>query len=50
MGLIGVSVLLHADTVWIDVRSSFERSIDKIEGDVHILHEEIVQEGGNCKI
>ena len=38
------SSLSNADTVWIDVRSVAEHSIDNIEGDVRIYHGDIVQE------
>ena len=41
---IGISSLSKADTTWIDVRSSIEHSIDKIDGDVRISHGDIVQE------
>jgi len=34
----------NADTVWIDVRSLIEHSIDNIEGDIRISHTDIVQE------
>jgi len=35
--------LSFAETVWIDVRSSVEHSINNIEGDVRISHGDIVQ-------
>jgi phage shock protein E len=38
------SSLSNADTVWIDVRSVVEHSIDNIEGDVRISDGDIVQE------
>ena len=38
------SLLSYADTVWIDVRTSLEHKIDKIEDDIRISHSEIVQE------
>ena len=38
------SSLLSADTVWIDVRSVVEHSIDSIEGDIRISDGDIVQE------
>ncbi|WP_299195561.1 rhodanese-like domain-containing protein [uncultured Amphritea sp.] len=37
------SLMSNADTVWIDVRSAVEHSIDNIKGDVRITHDEIVQ-------
>ena len=37
------SSLSYADTVWIDVRSVAEHTIDNIDGDVRISHGEIVQ-------
>jgi phage shock protein E len=39
-----VSSISVAKTVWIDVRSSVEHSIDSIEGDVRISHEDVVHE------
>ncbi len=38
------SPLSNADTVWIDVRSVVEHSIDSIEGDVRISDGDIVSE------
>jgi phage shock protein E len=38
------SLLSNADTVWIDVRSVVEHSIDNIEGDVRISGGDIVQQ------
>jgi phage shock protein E len=40
------SSLSNAETTWIDVRSVIEHSIDKIEGDIRISHDDIVQEIG----
>ena len=39
-----LSSLSHAETVWIDVRSSPEHFLDNIEGDTRISHDDIVQE------
>lgn len=39
-----LSSLSYAETVWIDVRSAAEHTLDNIEGDVRISHGEIVQE------
>ncbi|WP_296058633.1 rhodanese-like domain-containing protein [uncultured Amphritea sp.] len=36
------SVVSNAETVWIDVRSAVEHSIDNIEGDARISHDDIV--------
>lgn len=36
------SVVSKAETVWIDVRSAVEHSIDNIEGDARISHDDIV--------
>ena len=33
-----------AETVWVDVRSSFEHNISHVEGDVHIPYKNIVNE------
>jgi len=45
--LLLLSVLLstasYAETVWIDVRSAVEYSLDHIEGDLRIGHTDIVQ-------
>jgi phage shock protein E len=38
------SSLLNADIVWIDVRSQVEHSIDNIQGDVRVSHDDIVKE------
>ena len=38
------SFTAYAETVWIDVRSAFEHSIDNIEGDIRISHDDIVEE------
>lgn len=38
------SSISNAETVWIDVRSVAEHSIDKIEGDIRISHDNIVPE------
>ena len=35
--------LSYAETVWIDVRSKMEHSLDNIEGDIRISHDEIVE-------
>ena len=43
LGAVFFSSLSCAETVWIDVRSVIEHSIDNIEGDVRISHDEIVQ-------
>ena len=40
---ISFSSLANADSIWIDVRSEVEHSIDSIEGDVRISHGDIVQ-------
>lgn len=39
-----LSSLLHAEVVWVDVRSSVEHSLDNIEGDIRISHGDIVKE------
>lgn len=36
----------HGDAVWIDVRSSAEHMIDRIDGDVRISYDEIVAKAG----
>lgn len=42
-----VAILLssfsYAETVWVDVRSAVEHSLDNIEGDVRIAHSEVVE-------
>lgn len=40
--LIGPSVVL-AEALWIDVRSAIEHSIDSIEGDIRISHDNILR-------
>jgi|AntAceMinimDraft_11_1070367.scaffolds.fasta_scaffold00278_21 phage shock protein E len=39
-----LSQLSYAETVWIDVRSSVEHSLNNIEGDVHIAYADIAEE------
>ena len=43
IGLSLSSGKLYAETVWIDVRSSLEHTLDNIEGDTHIPHSEILE-------
>jgi len=38
-----LSTTSYAETVWIDVRSAVEYSLDHIEGDLRIAHTDIVQ-------
>lgn len=38
------SGFVYAETVWIDVRSTLEHTLDNIEGDVRISHDDIVDE------
>ncbi|UZE94587.1 rhodanese-like domain-containing protein [Alkalimarinus alittae] len=40
----GFSTMTHAETAWIDVRSEQEHLVDNIEGDVRILHGDIIAE------
>lgn len=42
--VMALSQLSYADTVWIDVRSSVEHSLNNIEGDVHIAYADIAEE------
>ncbi|PCI43689.1 MAG: sulfurtransferase [Moraxellaceae bacterium] len=44
LSFLSLSSLSYAETVWIDVRTSVEYSLDSIEGDVRISHGDIVQE------
>lgn len=37
-------ILVQAETVWIDVRSAAEHTLDNIDGDILISHVEIVDE------
>lgn len=39
-------VLVQADDIWIDVRSSEEHQVDNIKGDLLISHDAIVEEVG----
>ena len=38
-----LSTLSYADPIWVDVRSSIEHTVDKIEGDTRISYGEVVQ-------
>jgi phage shock protein E len=44
LGAMFCSLWSYADTVWVDVRTAFEHTIDNIEGDIRISHGEIVEE------
>ncbi len=44
LGGIIFSSLSKADTVWIDVRSVIEHTIDGIEGDIRVSHADVVAE------
>ena len=44
---LSLSAALHAETVWIDVRSAVEHKIDNIEGDIRIPHSEVVEQVGS---
>ncbi|MDX1735256.1 MAG: rhodanese-like domain-containing protein [Halioglobus sp.] len=43
-GALCVTMVAHAEPVWIDVRSWLEHRFDNIDGDIRIPHDEIVEQ------
>jgi phage shock protein E len=41
---LSLSQLSYAETVWIDVRSSVERAVSSIDGDIHVAYTDIAEE------